>query len=109
MNADTSVVYVVDDDAAVRNSLVLLLKSVSLAATTFDSARQFLEGVPADATGCLVLDIRMPGMSGHELLQEVRRRDAEADLILITAHSSVKDAVAAIQAGARVNPLHVRL
>jgi len=100
MNADTSVVYVVDDDAAVRNSLVLLLKSVSLAATTFDSARQFLEGVPADATGCLVLDIRMPGMSGIELQQQMKQRGYTLPIIFITGHGDVSMAVNAMREGA---------
>lgn len=100
MNADTSVVYVVDDDAAVRNSLVLLLKSVSLSATTFDSARQFLEGVPVDACGCLVLDIRMPGMSGIELQQQMKQRGYTLPIIFITGHGDVSMAVNAMREGA---------
>ena len=66
-------VHVVDDDDAVRSSLRLLLKSVGLPTVTYESARDFLAGYDADQPGCLVLDVRMPGMSGPELQEQVAR------------------------------------
>ena len=67
-------VFIVDDDDAVRDSLGLLMKSVGLKARVFDSAESFLENYKPADTGCLVLDIRMPGMSGIELQRELSNR-----------------------------------
>ncbi len=100
MNEDTQIVYVVDDDAAVRSSLALLLKSVSLAVEPCESAVQFLERVPTDAAGCLVLDIRMPGMSGLELQQQLKQRGYGLPIIFITGHGDVSMAVHAMREGA---------
>ena len=97
---DAPRVLVVEDDPVLRTILSRYLSQRGCCVLSASSAAEALEifaHTPIDVT---VSDVRMPGMSGHELLQEVRRRDSEADLILITAHSSVKDAVAAIQAGA---------
>ena len=97
---DAPCVLVVEDDPVLLTILARYLGQRGCRVMRASSAAEALEifaHTPIDVT---VSDVRMPGMSGHELLQEVRRRDAEADLILITAHSSVKDAVAAIQAGA---------
>jgi len=98
--ADAPRVLVVEDDPVLLTILSRYLSQRGCCVLSASSAAEALEifaHTPIDVT---VSDVRMPGMSGHELLQEVRRRDSEADLILITAHSSVKDAVAAIQAGA---------
>ncbi len=100
MNEDTQIVYVVDDDAAVRSSLALLLKSVSLAVEPCESAMQFLERVPPEAAGCLVLDIRMPGMSGLELQQQLKQRGYGLPIIFITGHGDVSMAVHAMREGA---------
>ena len=97
---DAPRVLVVEDDPVLLTILSRYLGQRGCCVLRASSAAEALEifaHTPIDVT---VSDVRMPGMSGHELLQEVRRRDSEADLILITAHSSVKDAVAAIQAGA---------
>lgn len=100
MSEETPVVYVVDDDAAVRSSLALLLKSVSLATATFESALQFLDKVTPAAAGCLVLDIRMPGMSGLELQQQMKQRAYQLPIIFITGHGDVSMAVHAMREGA---------
>lgn len=100
MSEPSQIVYVVDDDAAVRNSLALLLKSVSLAVATCESAGQFLERVTPEAAGCLVLDIRMPGMSGLELQQQLKQRGYELPIIFITGHGDVSMAVHAMREGA---------
>jgi FixJ family two-component response regulator len=93
-------VYVVDDDEGVRNSLRFLLKSVGLATRALASAREFLASYTADQPGCLVLDVRMPGMSGLELQQQLNLRGAVIPVIFITGHGDVPMAVEAMQHGA---------
>lgn len=93
-------VTVVDDDDAVRNSLRLLLKSVGLPTVAHASAQEFLERWDPAAPGCLVLDVRMPGMSGLELQQELNRRGAIVPVIFISGHGDIPMAVEAIQHGA---------
>jgi two-component system, LuxR family, response regulator FixJ len=93
-------VFVVDDDDAVRSSLRLLLKSVGLPAATFASAREFLATYEPDLPGCLVLDVRMPGMSGLELQQQLNLRGAVLPVIFITGHGDIPMAVEAMQHGA---------
>jgi len=93
-------VFIVDDDEAVRNSLRLLVKSVGLAAVTINSAQEFLANyVPAEP-GCLILDVRMPGMSGIELQQQLNLRGAVIPVIFITGHGDIPMAVEAMQQGA---------
>jgi two-component system response regulator FixJ len=94
------VVFIVDDDTGVRGSLRVLLKSVSLASTAIASAQEFLKVYDPAQPGCLVLDIRMPGMSGLELQQELNRRGAIVPVIFITGHGDVPMAVEAMQQGA---------
>ncbi|HKY00748.1 MAG TPA: response regulator [Steroidobacteraceae bacterium] len=91
---------VVDDDEAVRGSLNLLLKSAGLAARAYASASQFLAAHDDSQPGCLVLDIRMPGMSGLELQDELNRRGAIIPVIFITGHGDVPMAVEAMRRGA---------
>ena len=93
-------VFVVDDDEGARNSLRFLLKSVGLPATTFGSAQEFLSAYDEGQPGCLVLDVRMPGMSGLELQQELNRRGAVIPVVFVTGHGDVPMAVEAIQQGA---------
>lgn len=93
-------VYVVDDDEAVRDSLALLLHSVGLYASVFESARDFLEQLDPDRPGCLVLDVRMPGMSGMELVQRLHERNCALPIIVITGHGDVPMAVEAMKLGA---------
>jgi FixJ family two-component response regulator len=92
--------FIVDDDAAVRDSLRLLLRSVGLAAATYDSARTFLNDYDPERSGCLVLDVRMPDMSGLELAEMLREREAVLPIIFITGHGDVPMAVKAMQLGA---------
>ena len=96
----TPTVIVVDDDEAVRKSLQMLLKSVGHVAVGYASAQQFLAAWDKDQSGCLVLDVRMPGMSGLELQQELNRRGAVLPVIFITGHGDIPMAVAAMQSGA---------
>jgi FixJ family two-component response regulator len=93
-------VFVVDDDEAVRTSLRLLLKSVGLQVETYGSAQEFLDQFDPDRAGCLVLDIRMPGMSGLELQQQLNERHSIMPIVFITGHGDVPMAVEAMQAGA---------
>ncbi|MEN9527016.1 MAG: hypothetical protein RLY56_967 [Pseudomonadota bacterium] len=93
-------VHVVDDDDAVRSSLRLLLKSVGLPTVTHTSAQDFLATWDSDQPGCLVLDVRMPGMSGIELQAELNQRGAIIPVIFISGHGDIPMAVEAIQHGA---------
>jgi FixJ family two-component response regulator len=93
-------VYIVDDDEGARNSLRFLLRSVGLAGVTFASAQEFLASYGPEQPGCLVLDVRMPGMSGLELQQELNRRGAVIPVVFVTGHGDVPMAVEAIQQGA---------
>ena len=98
--AQAPMVFIVDDDEAVRNSLRLLVKSVGLPATTANSAQEFLENYAAAQPGCLVLDVRMPGMSGIELQEQLNLRGAVIPVIFITGHGDIPMAVEAMQQGA---------
>ncbi|HNE27411.1 MAG TPA: response regulator transcription factor, partial [Pseudomonadales bacterium] len=93
-------VFVVDDDDAVRESLAFLLKSVGLRVESFASAQDFLKQYNAARAGCLVLDIRMPGMSGLELQDKLSQMGSMLPIIFITGHGDVPMAVKAIKAGA---------
>ncbi len=93
-------VFIVDDDDAVRESLAFLMKSVGLRAESFSSAQAFLDGYNPARAGCLVLDIRMPGMSGLELQDKLIQMGSILPVIFITGHGDVPMAVKAIKAGA---------
>jgi FixJ family two-component response regulator len=93
-------VFVVDDDAAVRDALRFLLRSAGLTVETFTSAVEFLDTFRDDKPGCLVLDIRMPGMTGMELQEQLLARRSILPIIFITGHGDVPMAVEAMQAGA---------
>jgi FixJ family two-component response regulator len=93
-------VFVVDDDDGVRASIRLLLKSIGFTATPMASAQEFLAAFDPAQPGCLVLDIRMPGMSGMELQQQLNLRGATLPVIFITGHGDVPMAVEAMQHGA---------
>jgi two-component system, LuxR family, response regulator FixJ len=100
MNHSTPTVFIVDDDEAVRSALRLLMKSAGYATVAFESAQEFLARYSAQQPGCLVLDVRMPGMSGMELQQELNRRGAIIPVIFISGHGDIPMAVEAMQAGA---------
>lgn len=93
-------VYIVDDDEAVRDSLSLLLKSVGIPCKTFENATAFLNGGVDQHAGCLVLDIRMPGLSGLELQQQLKETGNTLPIIFITGHGDVPMAVEAMKQGA---------
>jgi FixJ family two-component response regulator len=95
-----AIVHVVDDDEAVCSSLRLLLKSRGIPAASHASAEDFLAKYDSEEPGCLVLDVRMPGMSGLELQDELNRRGAIIPVIFITGHGDVPMAVEAMQHGA---------
>ena len=100
MKERSPVVFIVDDDEAVRSSLRLLLKSVGLVPSALASAREFLEKYDPGQPGCLVLDVRMPEMSGLELQEQLNLKGAVLPVIFITGHGDVPMAVEAMQAGA---------
>jgi two-component system response regulator FixJ len=93
-------VFIVDDDQAVARSLRWLIESVRLKVETFASAQAFLDGYDAAKPGCLVLDVRMPGMSGIELQERLTAQRIRVPIIFITGHGDVQMAVRAVQAGA---------
>ena len=93
-------VYIVDDDYAVRNALKLLFRTAALEAEAFDSAGAFLAGADLGARCCLLLDIRMPGMTGTALHEELRRRGIRLPVIFITGHGDIPMAVDAMRKGA---------
>lgn len=97
---DPSTVFIVDDDAEVRTSLRLLMESVQLNSACFASAEEFLAAYSADQPGCLITDVRMPGMSGLELQRHLADTNIAIPIIIITAHGEIPMAVDAVQAGA---------
>ncbi len=93
-------VYVVDDDDAVRGALSALLGSVSLRSETFPTAESFLAVANRSMRGCMLLDVRMPGMSGMELHRKLQELDIVLPVVIITGHGDVPMAVRALKAGA---------
>jgi FixJ family two-component response regulator len=98
--SDEATVFIVDDDEAVRDSLSFLMQSVGLKTESFDSADSFLQASPTQHAGCLLLDIRMPGMSGLELQGVLEERNIRLPVIFISGHADVPMAVRALKAGA---------
>lgn len=99
MAAD-AIVHVIDDDEAVRQSLEFLLRASGMAAKTYDCAPAFLTALPATDTGCVITDVRMPGMSGIELLKRLGEMQIHMPVIVITGHGDVPLAVEAMKNGA---------
>ncbi|MCG8048696.1 MAG: response regulator transcription factor [Candidatus Thiodiazotropha endolucinida] len=93
-------VFVVDDDQAMRNSLKWLIESVSMQVETFESADAFIKSYYPGRSGCLLLDVRMPGMSGLELQEYLRANQIAIPVIIITGHGDVPMAVRAMKSGA---------
>jgi two-component system response regulator FixJ len=95
-----AMVHVIDDDDAVRDSLSFLLSSVKIPVATYPSAAAFLDAIGKDATGCVVTDIRMPEMTGLELLQRLNEAGFRLPVIVVTGHADVPLAVEAMKLGA---------
>ncbi|KAA5542715.1 response regulator transcription factor [Roseiconus nitratireducens] len=95
-----AIVYIIDDDQSVRTAKARLLKSVGLGVQTFGSAREFLDHDRADVPGCLLLDVRMPGLSGLDLQQELVARKVDLPIVFMSAHGDIPMSVRAIKAGA---------
>jgi len=100
MSSGRSIVYVVDDDISIRDALQNLLRSVGLTVKTFGTPQEFLASQRPETAGCLVLDIRLPGLSGIDLHRRLVKSDIQIPVIFITAHGDIPMSVQAIQAGA---------
>ena len=100
MNEKNPLVFVVDDDASVRDSLEDLIGSAGLDAQTFASAQEFLASPRPDVPTCLVLDVKLPGLSGLDLQQELAKLDVQIPIIFITGHGDIPMSVRAMKAGA---------
>ena len=98
--SDKPRVFIVDDDQEVRDAMQLLMESVGLPVSTFDSAQAYLQQFEPEQAGCLVLDVRMPGMSGLDLQSRLASEQLHPPIIVITGHGDVPMAVRAVQAGA---------
>ena len=94
-----AIVYVVDDDSGVRDALSGLIRSLGLAAKTFSSAREFLDASVSEAPRCLVLDVRLPGLSGLELQRELEDRNIEIPIIFVSGRADVPMTVQAMKGG----------
>ena len=100
MQSDRPAVHVIDDDEAVRQSLAFLLGTAGIEVRTYESAVAFLKAAPAAEVGCVVTDVRMPEVSGIELLRRLKELGLEVPVILITGHGDVPLAVEAMKIGA---------
>lgn len=96
----TSSVYVVDDDPAVREGLLFLLKGAGFEAKCFSSGKEFLDAYRPDMSGCLILDVKMPEMTGQHLHEELLRRGGSMRIIYLTGHGDIPMSVRSIKAGA---------
>jgi len=100
MTPGSPIVFVVDDDAAVRDGLRRLISSVGLGVEVFPTAQAFLRARRPDAPGCLVLDVRLPGLSGLDLQRELADTEAALPIIFLTGHGDIPMSVRAMKAGA---------
>jgi two-component system response regulator FixJ len=100
MSDPENIVYIVDDDEAVRDSLCFLLKSVGITGHGFASGNEFLQAYDPNWQGCIVLDIRMPGVSGMEVQRQLAERNCPLPVIFITGHGDIPMAVEAMHLGA---------
>lgn len=96
----TATVHVVDDDAAVRDSIATLLSMHGFATRTFDSGEAFLDKIGPSPSGCVLVDLRMPGLSGLDLQREMKARRIDLPAVFVTGHGDVKSAVEAMKHGA---------
>ena len=100
MSSDKGVVHVIDDDEAMRQSLAFLLGAVGMQVQTYESAVAFLKVAPTIKAGCVITDVRMPELSGVDLLRLLRERKLDIPVIVITGHGDVPLAVEAMKIGA---------
>ena len=100
MTSDSPIVFVVDDDRSVRDALRRLITSVGFAVEVFPSAQAFLRARRPDVPGCLVLDVRLPGLSGLDLQRELADSDTALPIIFLTGHGDIPMSVRAMKAGA---------
>ncbi len=100
MSQESPIAYVVDDDASVRKALHRLLTAAGLRAVAFDSSRAFLDGYDPAGSGCIVLDIHMPGLSGLELQDVLVTADSDLPIIFLTGYGDVPTSVRAMKRGA---------
>lgn len=94
------VIYVIDDDEAVRQSLEFLLKTAGMTVRGFDSAKSFLDVLPEIRSGCIVTDVRMPDITGIDLLRRIKELGVDIPVIVITGHGDISLAVEAMKIGA---------
>ena len=99
-SAEEAIVFVVDDDASVREALSSLFRSVGLQVETFGSAHEFLQSKPPNAPSCLILDIRLPRLSGLDFQAELAKADIRIPIIFMTGHGDIPMTVRAMKAGA---------
>jgi two-component system response regulator FixJ len=95
-----AVIYVIDDDEAVRHSLEFLLKTAGMTVRSFESAHAFLDVLPQIRVGCIITDVRMPDITGIDLLRKVKERGVDIPVIVITGHGDISLAVEAMKIGA---------
>ena len=100
MNPEDAIIFAVDDDASMREALSLLFRSIGMRAQIFASAREFLMFRRPDAPACLVLDVRLPGLSGLELQRQLAAADCTIPIIFVTGHGDIPMSVEAMKAGA---------
>ncbi|HMJ41287.1 MAG TPA: response regulator FixJ [Pseudolabrys sp.] len=93
-------IYVIDDDDAVRQSLQFMLKAAGITARTFESAKAFMEALPQITAGCIVTDVRMPEVTGIDLLRHIMKNNPDLPVIVITGHGDISLAVEAMKIGA---------
>ena len=100
MDTRNATVFIVDDDSAVRDSLMLMIEQEGIHVETYPSGEEFLDSFQNASLGCAILDIRMPGMDGIQLQQELNRRNIQLPVIFLTGHGDIPMSVKAIKAGA---------
>jgi FixJ family two-component response regulator len=98
--SNDAMVFVIDDDESIRESLKSLMRSVGLGVETFASAQEFLQSTRPDVPACLILDVRMPGLSGLDLQRELAQANIHIPIIFITGHGDIPMSVRAMKAGA---------
>ncbi|MBO9714229.1 response regulator transcription factor [Sphingomonas sp.] len=97
---ETAIVHIIDDDESLRAALARLFRSVGLGTRTYASAREFLASALPDLPGCIVLDVRLPGVNGLDLQEQLAKTDSHLPVVLVTGHGDIPMTVRAMKAGA---------